>query len=126
MDSRRVHDRARYRCRHGHTNARTRLDGAPRALYLREDHLLARIGEHLTQAGIATNLTSKQVARLVQQLDLAFRCDPGTITLLEQPSTTQRPRTPRCHAIEPEPQQHIPEPLPPQHRRRHHQRRDQD
>ncbi|WP_158854847.1 recombinase family protein [Saccharothrix deserti] len=55
MDSHRCHGRAAYRCRHGHTSARTRPEGAPGNLYLREDHLLARIAAHLTAAGIADN-----------------------------------------------------------------------
>ena len=37
LDSHRVHDRPDYRCRHGHTSARTRPENAPRNLYLRED-----------------------------------------------------------------------------------------
>ncbi|MEU4448271.1 recombinase family protein [Actinosynnema sp. NPDC050801] len=57
MDAHRVHDRPGYRCRHGHPSARTRPDDAPRNLYLREDHLLARIADHLTSAGIAANPT---------------------------------------------------------------------
>jgi site-specific DNA recombinase len=43
MDSHRVHDRAGYRCRHGHTSTRTRTSAQPTILYIREDHLLDHI-----------------------------------------------------------------------------------
>ncbi|MEJ2852420.1 MULTISPECIES: recombinase family protein [unclassified Saccharothrix] len=94
MDSHRSHGRAAYRCRHGHTSARTRPDDAPRNLYLREDHLLTRIAAHLTAVGIADNPDPDQTVRLVDELDLAFRCDATTVTLLGR-STMTRARTPR-------------------------------
>lgn len=75
MDAHRVHGRAGYRCRHGHTSARTRPDNAPRNLYLREDHLLARIADQLTSVGIASNPTPEQTARLVHD-SLSETCDP--------------------------------------------------
>ncbi|ONI92751.1 hypothetical protein ALI22I_01960 [Saccharothrix sp. ALI-22-I] len=94
MDSHRSHSRAAYRCRHGHTTARTRPEGAPRNLYLREDHLLAHIATHLTAAGIADNPDPAQTARLIDELGLAFRCDAIGVTLLDC-GTTGRARTPR-------------------------------
>ncbi|WP_428829943.1 hypothetical protein [Saccharothrix syringae] len=96
MDSHRSHGRAAYRCRHGHTSARTRPEGAPGNLYLREDQLLARIAAHLTAAGIADNPDLDQTARLVDELGLVFRCDTAGVALLDR-STTGRARTPRRH-----------------------------
>ncbi|MBB5803473.1 DNA invertase Pin-like site-specific DNA recombinase [Saccharothrix ecbatanensis] len=94
MDSHRSHGRAAYRCRHGHTTARTRPAGAPGNLYLREDHLLPRIAAHLATAGIADNPDPEQTARLIDELGLAFRCDAGSVTLLDRSTTTQA-RAPR-------------------------------
>ncbi|MFE9750225.1 recombinase family protein [Saccharothrix saharensis] len=94
MDSHRSHGRAAYRCRHGHTSARTRPEGASRNLYLREDHLLARIAAHLTAAGVADNPDPQQTARLVDELGLVFRCDAASVALLDSGST-ERARTPR-------------------------------
>ncbi|MEU4744989.1 recombinase family protein [Actinosynnema sp. NPDC023658] len=94
MDSHRSHGRAAYRCRHGHTSARTRPEGAPGNLYLREDHLLARIAAHLTAAGIADDPDAEQTARLVEELGLAFRCDAAGVALLDRGST-EPARAPR-------------------------------
>ncbi|MER5261764.1 recombinase family protein [Actinosynnema sp. NPDC002837] len=94
MDSHRSHGRAAYRCRHGHTSARTRPEGAPGNLYLREDHLLARIAAHLTAVGIADNPGPEHTARLVDELGLVFRCDTAVVALLDR-GTTGPARTPR-------------------------------
>ncbi|WP_082403189.1 recombinase family protein [Saccharothrix sp. NRRL B-16348] len=94
MDSHRSHGRAAYRCRHGHTSSRTRPEGAPGNLYLREDHLLGRIAPHLTAAGIADNPGPEQTARLVDELGLVFRCDATGVALLDRGSTG-RARTSR-------------------------------
>ncbi|MBB5959627.1 hypothetical protein FHS29_006248 [Saccharothrix tamanrassetensis] len=93
MDSHRSHGRPAYRCRHGHTTAHTRPADTPRNLYLREDHLFARIAAHLTAAGIADNPDADHTAQLVDELDLTFRCDAGGVTVLDR--TTTRARTPR-------------------------------
>ncbi|WP_231648452.1 recombinase family protein [Saccharothrix sp. NRRL B-16348] len=45
MESHWIHSRPGYRCRHGHTGPRT--DDRPAILYLREDHLITRIGRAL-------------------------------------------------------------------------------
>jgi hypothetical protein len=93
MDSHRVHDRPAYRCRHGHTSARTRPADAPGNLYLREDHLLARIAEYLAAADIATDPSLEETARLVGELDLAFRCDTNSIAPLTPPAAASRTKT---------------------------------
>ncbi|ONI93110.1 hypothetical protein ALI22I_00045 [Saccharothrix sp. ALI-22-I] len=101
MDSHRSHGRAAYRCRHGHTSARTRPQGTPRNLYLREDHLLARIAAHLIAVGIADNPDPQETARLVDELGLVFCCDAASVALLD-PGTVGRARTPRrCLAPQP-------------------------
>jgi hypothetical protein len=106
MDSHRSHGRAAYRCRHGHTSARTRPEGAPGNLYLREDHLLTRIAAHLTAVGIADNPRPEQTARLVDELGLVFRCDAVSVALLD-PGTTGRARTPR-RRLAPQPVHDLP------------------
>nr|WP_312869853.1 recombinase zinc beta ribbon domain-containing protein [Saccharothrix ecbatanensis] len=105
MDSHRSHGRAAYRCRHGHTTARTQPAGAPRNLYLREDHLLPHITAHLTTAGLADNPDPEQTARLIDELGLAFRCDATGVTLLDR-GTIMRARTPRRRPT-PQPVHHM-------------------
>lgn len=90
MDSPRVHDRPAYRFRYGHTSARIRAVDAPDNLYLREDHLLARIAGYLIGAGIATDPSPEETARLVGELDLAFRCDTNSITPLTPHAAASR------------------------------------
>ncbi|MFE9750196.1 recombinase family protein [Saccharothrix saharensis] len=94
MDSHRSHGRAAYRCRHGHTSARTRPEGAPDNLYLREDDLLGRIAAHLTAVGISDNPGPEHTARLIDELGLVSRCDADGVALLDL-GTTGRARTPR-------------------------------
>ncbi|MBB5803451.1 hypothetical protein F4560_003219 [Saccharothrix ecbatanensis] len=86
LDSHRVHDRPAYRCRHGHTSTHTRSENTPRNLYLREDHLLTRIGQHLTAAGIATEPTPEQTIRLVRDL-----CRPAATHAPSPVHVRQRP-----------------------------------
>jgi len=43
MDAHWVHERAGYRCRHGHSSARPRSSDRSKTLYVREDHLLDRV-----------------------------------------------------------------------------------
>lgn len=98
MDSHRSHGRAAYRCRHGHTTARTRPVGARGNLYLREDQLLVHIAAQLTAAGLADDPEHERTARLVDKLGLVFRCDVTGIALLDRgitgrAHTTQTPRT---------------------------------
>jgi hypothetical protein len=43
LDSHWVNNRPGYRCRHGHTSAKTSSGSQPRNIYLREDHIADRI-----------------------------------------------------------------------------------
>ena len=43
MDSHCVHDRAGYRCRHGHSSSRPRAADGPRYVYVREDLLVREL-----------------------------------------------------------------------------------
>ena len=69
MDAHWVHGRAGYRCRHGHSSARSRPPGTPRNVYVREDELLARLTDRLASerdgfdGGGPTN-TAEVVAQL--------------------------------------------------------------
>lgn len=45
MDAHWVHDRPGYRCRHGHSSARSADAARPKNLYTREDHALAKLAE---------------------------------------------------------------------------------
>ncbi|MFC5288425.1 recombinase family protein [Actinokineospora guangxiensis] len=91
MEAHRVHGRAAYRCRHGYRSTHTRSTDSARALYFREDHLLDRIADLLTFAALAADPTPEQAAHIVRQLTLTFRCEPGTVVLLNQPDVSRRP-----------------------------------
>ncbi|HEV2780199.1 MAG TPA: recombinase family protein [Actinophytocola sp.] len=52
MDAHWVHDRAGYRCRHGHTTGHPRQPGQAKNVYQREDHILAAISTRLAALGI--------------------------------------------------------------------------
>lgn len=47
MDAHWVNDRPGYRCRHGHSSARSTNPSRPKNLYIREDHALVRLTELL-------------------------------------------------------------------------------
>ncbi len=51
LDAHWVHGRAGYRCRHGFASARSRPVGSPRNVYVREDVVLAQLGEGLVMDG---------------------------------------------------------------------------
>jgi hypothetical protein len=52
MDSYWVNNRPGYRCRHGHTSARTATTNRAPNLYIREDHAAERIRAILTARGL--------------------------------------------------------------------------
>jgi DNA invertase Pin-like site-specific DNA recombinase len=59
MDGHWVNERPGYRCRHGHTSARTTDPNRLRNLYIREDHVLAALASHrqeLTLTGLPPTL----------------------------------------------------------------------
>jgi len=49
LESHWVHGRPGYRCRHGQTSATPRRPSRPKALYLREDQILARVAGQLAE-----------------------------------------------------------------------------
>jgi site-specific DNA recombinase len=101
MESYRVHDRAGYRCRHGHSSARTRNKTTLASLYLREDLLLDRIADLLTCAALAAAPTREQTVQVVHRLDLEFRCEPGTVALLDHAAQVRRRKPPSRETVEP-------------------------
>ncbi|PFG95371.1 recombinase-like zinc beta ribbon protein [Saccharopolyspora erythraea NRRL 2338] len=86
-----AHHRAGYRCRHGHTSARTRPPGAPKNVYVREDHLLEGLRNRLANPAaepttLADHLRSHdQVIKYsgpVWTIDTATPMEPGHGTQL--------------------------------------------
>jgi len=65
MDSHWVNDRAGYRCRHGHTSAKTRAPDQPGNLYVREDRLLDLLASRLRLADHKEIRASLKAQRLV-------------------------------------------------------------
>lgn len=52
MDAHWVHDRAGYRCRHGHTTGHPRQPNPAKNVYVREDHVFAALPTRLADLGI--------------------------------------------------------------------------
>jgi DNA invertase Pin-like site-specific DNA recombinase len=76
MDSHWVHERASYRCRHGRTSARPAGPGRPKILYVREDHLLARIqGDRLLRRQLTELAGLDTVAACLRTNNMIIVCD---------------------------------------------------
>jgi DNA invertase Pin-like site-specific DNA recombinase len=80
MDSHWVHDRAGYRCRHGHTPANPRRTRKPKTLYLREDqileHVRAALGDHPDLGN-----RPRAIAEHLRDNNLTVVCTARTVTI---------------------------------------------
>jgi hypothetical protein len=56
MDAHWVHDRPDYRCRHGHSSARSADAARPKNLYVQEDHALAKLAQLQANLGRGVQL----------------------------------------------------------------------
>jgi site-specific DNA recombinase len=77
-DSHWVHDRAGYRCRHGHTSAHPDQPTRPKILYVREDRLLERIHsdrELRRQLPELARQAADRVAGWLRTNDMIVVCD---------------------------------------------------
>ncbi|MET3424817.1 DNA invertase Pin-like site-specific DNA recombinase [Actinoplanes tereljensis] len=70
-----AHGRARYRCRHGSTSSRDVIQDRFPALYVREDHVLARAGEQLGEIDL------EDVAGRLRALGVAIVCTAVSVVL---------------------------------------------
>jgi site-specific DNA recombinase len=89
MDSHRVHQRPGYRCRHGHSSAKPLTPDRPKTLYLREDHILARISQqldHATARNQTVPLDPTELANYLRARGITILCDADTRTLDTGPS----------------------------------------
>ena len=85
MDSHWVNNRSGYRCRHGHTSAKTATGSQPRNLYLREDHATDRIRAALTELGLLQPVGAQPedpriLATLARTHGLTFTCERHALT----------------------------------------------
>jgi site-specific DNA recombinase len=80
MDSHWVHDRAGYRCRHGHTAANPRRTRRPKTLYRREDQILERVraalGDHPDLGH-----RPRAIAEHLRDNNLTVICTARTVTI---------------------------------------------
>lgn len=79
MDAHWVNGRPGYRCRHGRTSAKPPSSAHPKALYRREDHILAQLDAHLKQH-IAGREPLEQ-ARQLRANQVTIICDYVSCTL---------------------------------------------
>jgi hypothetical protein len=76
MDAHWVHDRPGYRCRHGHSSARSADAARPKNLYVREDHALAKLAELQADLGRGGS-TPEDLARRLRHNRLARPTAPA-------------------------------------------------
>lgn len=84
MESHWVHHRPGYRCRHGHTSAKPATPDRPKTLYLREDHILARIALRLDPVGAPDQtapLDPTELGNYLRAHHVTILCDASTCTL---------------------------------------------
>jgi site-specific DNA recombinase len=84
MDSHWVHQRPGYRCRHGHASAKSLAPDRPKTLYLREDHIFARLTRQLDQVQVCDQtalLDPTELANYLRAQDITILCDIDTCTL---------------------------------------------
>jgi site-specific DNA recombinase len=78
-----VNDRPGYRCRHGHTSAKTSTANRAPILYVREDHALAKIAALLPDDAA---VRPAHVADYLRDHNLMIACAPGTYAIETDPS----------------------------------------
>jgi site-specific DNA recombinase len=83
MDSHWVHGRPGYRCRHGHTSAKSAPSDRLKTLYLRQDRILARIAANFKDS---ESLEPAALADSLRAQGISFLCDASTCTLVTQPA----------------------------------------
>lgn len=81
MDSHWANGRPGYRCRHGYNSTRPRPRDAPKSLYLREDHLLATLGQRLAP-DINHAAEPQRIASHLRSTGLAVVCDRAACTVI--------------------------------------------
>ena len=79
----RAHDRARYRCRHGHTSSSDAQPGRFKTLYVRDDQIIAEAGSQLSGlAGVRANhFDTHNLVHLLRMRGFTMVCTPVSITL---------------------------------------------
>jgi len=88
MDSHWVHGRPGYRCRHGHTSAKPATTDRPKTLYLRQDHILARVAADLEDL---EPLEPATLAESLRAQGITIVCDANACVLVNR-SSTSRPQ----------------------------------
>ena len=85
LDAHWVHGRAGYRCRHGFASARSRPADSPRNVYVREDVILAQLGERLVMdrdgVGDGGRTEATEMAIRLRAQGRAIVCGPTGWTL---------------------------------------------
>jgi hypothetical protein len=80
-----VHQRPGYRCRHGHTSAKPPAAGRAKNLYLREEHILARVATQLRQPYHPTLSPNthdpRELATYLHSHNMMITCDARSCTL---------------------------------------------
>ncbi|WP_425455284.1 recombinase family protein [Allorhizocola rhizosphaerae] len=94
MDAHWVHDRPGYRCRHGHSSARSSGAGRLKNLYVREDHALGKIAELRSGLGRGGS-TLEDLARHLRSDQLMITTNGISWTI--EPAHEQAQETDEAH-----------------------------
>lgn len=98
MDSHWLHHRPGYRCRHGHTSAKPATPNRPKNLYLREDHILARLTPQLAHLDTSDHTLPRaphELANYLRAHNITILCDTSTCTL--DPNQAHHPDSAAAH-----------------------------
>jgi len=84
MDSHWVHQRAGYRCRHGHRGIRPTGAERPATLYVREDRIIAAVADQIAVPGFGTNHPPAQrVAAYLRDMRIVLTCHRDRVRLVD-------------------------------------------
>jgi hypothetical protein len=104
MESHWVYRRPGYRCRDGHTSAKSAAPNRPKNLYLREDHILALIAVHLDRIGQhdqpghpTINSDPGLIAHFLRANNITVVCDTGSCPLEIRVISEDLPQCPGHH-----------------------------
>ncbi|GAA1042460.1 hypothetical protein GCM10009557_68560 [Virgisporangium ochraceum] len=76
LDSHWLHDRACYRCRHGRTSGQPPSTSGAKRVYVREDHLLARVlGDRRLRRLLPELTEAAEVAAVLRANEMVIVCD---------------------------------------------------
>jgi site-specific DNA recombinase len=96
MEAHHVHGLAGNRCRHGYRSSRIRPADVPRNVYVREDHLIDLVRNHLQGDGYQVGAQPDDVVTLLGVNGLLIVCTSDSATLVLAGDATTSPSVETC------------------------------